>query len=388
MASVEKDPDNGGAPYLSFGDGMPLGWEVMAATGRNRTSPLKNLQRSLRGLRESTDAGDISCQYAIDKRYGRDNRNAPPDSQRKRLSSWGSSVIDYYAYAPLPKLDKFVRENEKRFDMQTQALHDITPHLVQVTRQAVEDLAATVLPRHAAADFEHTIAAVGRLRSLDSFEAGGMNAFGYFTSGGGEPRIYLANGFDDREKFFGSSRMLESTAFHEYSHAVGDVTGQGFSSGLTGEEEEPLLSLIEEPYVAHLTKIAMSHPSLREEELDSYTLTCGREPGTYIRERLFIGRLGIPAELLHEAAFSKRSDGSSIARTDLARRLHSSVGQYFPEYQEHGFYTLATQYRETARCKRSQLVDGWLQRLGIWQEDEMPKGLDAPAVSLAVPLGS
>jgi hypothetical protein len=375
MASIHTGPEGS---RLQFGDGLPFGHEVVAATAGSDPTELARQLRLTRAavvaLKTSDNPDDINRAELINARFQEERVGA--ELSDIALANWHPRLLNALPRATNSQLQQFCEWNVQRQTARQDALASVAPMLHDEAVERAEHLVDIgFFPKQAVELFKGSITKGGDPYMLDSFESGGSQANGYFYPEDG--RIGLANLFQDPTNFYGMTTQLRQVNFHERFLAAVSAAHGGFYEGLTGPRSR--VPFLEEAIVSHGTQVAFSPRQLPEVLMPSNRLD-GENSGSYVAVREFVGALArdglypFEAEQLSTSVFSPV--GRSIARKDLRRKLEGNFRVIFPEQGDYALSKATSDYESTPHQHRPELMDQWAVRLyralgyEVLEEDE------------------
>lgn len=396
MASVEfEQPDLEQDPYLLWWDNtLPLGHEVSGSESlEERARNLADLQIAVQRLIDSEAPDDQYKVRSINRRFKVDNTDS--EGQQNSLADYPDGILYWLANSTHDDLDLFCNWNTDRHHQQQAALEAVRGNLQADTTQRVDRLIdLNFFPKSAHTLYESVFDEIS-LEAIDSFEAGGTNAWGYYLHKV-VPVIGISNLFSARKTFEIAAPEMYSTTFHEFTHGLGAAMDRGFLLGIVRpkrSKKRELFNWLEEAYVTHVTQISgageISDPG-RMSPLES----TGGADGPYLLEREFLavlmnnGKRPISLEQLSDAFFEGRTyPRNAVARDSLLRKLSYNFYEVLPEYGDDAIHHFSAEYsRQKSSLRREKLMNGVMtkilerQGIAVMFEDEVPS--DQPFMEL------
>ncbi len=366
MANVELSVENGvDQARLVFGDGVPLGRQVVDAYGsQSHLEELEFLRLGIRSLRDAKDEESIRTVRTINRRFDSDTADL-----HEIEKFWiGPRVMTWLARASLNDLDYFCTWNVNRHERQQQALDAATPELRADTLERVDRLiAANFLPLHARGMFGRAVREIPKLHALDSFDAGGYMTDGHMTTGS-QLAISIANLFKHPESFEVVTPHMKQTVFHEYSHVVTEITGTGLKRGIYHPAlHDDLFAWVDEAIIEHMSFVSEDerYPLLN---VMRPTLRPSTEQSGYREEREVLGlvmHMGDNPMTAKDvvAAHFEYPNRSRVIRHIVASKLLANFAVVMPEYGENALYEFSEAYVAKSPVERHIMARNAVARI-------------------------
>jgi len=285
----------GHAISLEMSEGKGLSPEVKLAVDSLRTG--------VATLLESPTQSDMRTIDIINSNF-RTNDRTKFNQTMPEEQSVGKNVLDWIAGADDEAFVKLALWNvERKRALEAQFAED-SEELVEDTLQRTRNLIELgFFPAKALNKVQKATNEFAPFKAMDSFEAGAMNAAGYFNS----EVIALANHYQLATEQIGISPRLKNTTFHEMLHA----TGIGFFSN---PKALVYARVLEEPFVSHSAAVSSGYEVGRDQVsiYDPNNRVGGSEYLSYSEERQVMGYLSepdvgnIPPDLWANAFFSDK----------------------------------------------------------------------------------
>lgn len=207
------------------------------------------LQERVTQLLESDDPVDQSVVSAIERYFENNDRPAYDECAPLERKIGEKGVLHWLKDASSQDFAALAQWNVQRNWDQMYAIgrdqQELRDLVLDKTKQLVN---MGFFPTDAMRSVQNAIAQYSPIRALDAFEAGALNAHGYFDMS----IISLANLYLSRKDLSGITPQLQKTAFHEWLHAAGKISGSGFLFHTTPFQGRAW----EEGFVSHSVDVA------------------------------------------------------------------------------------------------------------------------------------